>query len=130
MRSLANTDMQLRLLTVLCGTFAIPTSGLVVAWLSFQVLQELSATFTSFTHLSITGDWRQTLPVVVDGFRSQIVNACLPTSDFWPEIYQLRLRTNMRVLNPNLLPTEKTAATEFADWLLQVGEDLIPSNDN
>jgi hypothetical protein len=38
---------------------------------------------------------------------------------------QLHLKTNMRVLNPDLSTEEKNAATEFANWLLQVGEGRL-----
>jgi hypothetical protein len=43
------------------------------------------------------GDFAQILPVVPHGSRADIVTACLQKSFIWPQLKQLRLRTNMRV---------------------------------
>jgi len=42
------------------------------------------------------GDFRQTLPIIPRGSRSDIVKACLKSSGIWHEIETLQLRTNMR----------------------------------
>ncbi|GFW18334.1 ATP-dependent DNA helicase [Trichonephila clavipes] len=45
----------------------------------------------------LSGDFRQTLPVVLRGTRADIVKACLKTSFLWPHIKVVSLRINMRV---------------------------------
>ena len=41
------------------------------------------------------GDFAQILPVVRNGNRSMIVNACIQWSFLWPQLQQLTLRQNM-----------------------------------
>ena len=67
------------------------------------------------------GDFRQTLPVVPKGSRSQIVDASLRRSRLWEHIEVLHLKKNMR-----LEQTPESVA--FAEWLLKVGagSDLTP----
>ena len=67
------------------------------------------------------GDFRQTLPVVPKGSRSQIVDASLCRSRLWEHIEVLHLKKNMR-----LEQTPESVA--FAEWLLKVGagSDLTP----
>ncbi|GFU27610.1 ATP-dependent DNA helicase [Trichonephila clavipes] len=45
----------------------------------------------------LSGDFRQTLPVVLRGTRADIIKACLKTSFLWPHIKVVSLRINMRV---------------------------------
>ncbi|GFW00167.1 ATP-dependent DNA helicase [Trichonephila clavipes] len=45
----------------------------------------------------LSGDFRQTLPVVLRGTRADIVKACLKTSFLWPHIKVVSLKINMRV---------------------------------
>mmetsp|Transcript_13935 Transcript_13935/g.25805 ORF Transcript_13935/g.25805 Transcript_13935/m.25805 type:complete len:831 (-) Transcript_13935:1923-4415(-) len=59
------------------------------------------------------GDFRQILPVVLRGSRSQIVDASLCRSRLWPSIQRLALTENMRVT---------AEQGDFADWLLEIGQ--------
>ncbi|GFR23837.1 ATP-dependent DNA helicase [Trichonephila clavata] len=45
----------------------------------------------------LSGDFRQTLPVVLRGTRADIVKVCLKTTFLWPHINVLSLRINMHV---------------------------------
>ncbi|GFY06969.1 ATP-dependent DNA helicase [Trichonephila clavipes] len=45
----------------------------------------------------LSGDFRQTLPVVLRGTRADIVKACLKTSFLWPHIKVVSLKINIRV---------------------------------
>ncbi|XP_071918824.1 uncharacterized protein [Coffea arabica] len=63
------------------------------------------------------GDFRQTLPVVCNGSKSQTVNACLINSYLWPHLEKLQLTDNMRArLDPS-----------FTQFLLKVGDGLEKS---
>ena len=64
------------------------------------------------------GDFQQTLPVIVQGSRAQIVGACLQRSVLWKSITILHLRQNMR-LNTHIQPE-----ANFARWQLQVGQGM------
>jgi hypothetical protein len=48
------------------------------------------------------GDFAQILPIVANGNRGAIVNACIQHSHLWPEFHQLRLTQNMRVTPGNM----------------------------
>jgi len=61
------------------------------------------------------GDWRQILPVVRHGSRSQIVDSALKSSYLWPHVTVLKLIQNMRVL----LTGE---SSDFSDYLLSIGD--------
>jgi hypothetical protein len=67
-----------------------------------------------------SGDFRQTLPVVVRGTRADEINASLKRSVLWPTINRLSLTVNMRVYLGNDPEVE-----EFADILLQVGNGSL-----
>jgi hypothetical protein len=68
------------------------------------------------------GDFRQILPIIVKGTRSQIVCACLKHSTLWQHVQVLPLTINMRLLRPGLLPHERQQQEEFANRLLGIGE--------
>ena len=67
-----------------------------------------------------SGDWRQILPIVPRGSRSQIINCCLKNSYIWNSTEVFTLNQNMRV---NL--DKSSEAKEFADFLLLVGDGSI-----
>ncbi|XP_050065737.1 uncharacterized protein LOC126554744 [Aphis gossypii] len=69
-------------------------------------------------------DFRQTLPVVPKGTRTNEVESCLKRSTLWPKINVLKLSKNMRVH----LGEEKFAGG-FADLLLEIGNGDYPSFD-
>lgn len=68
------------------------------------------------------GDFRQTLPVVPNGSRQDIVNASLCSSYIWSNCKVLRLTKNMRLTVQTSNIQETTA---FAKWLLDVGEGKV-----
>ena len=45
----------------------------------------------------LTGDWRQTLPVVENGRRAQVADVCLKSSPLWDTVTTIQLETNTRV---------------------------------
>ena len=50
--------------------------------------------------LVLLGDFRQFPPITVgedSAGRKALLDACLPSAVFWPEVTMLRLRTNMRM---------------------------------
>ena len=65
----------------------------------------------------VGGDFRQTLPVVARGTRTDIVERCIKTSRLWRHFTQLTLTTNMRC----------DGQTQHNEWLLQVGMGNLPS---
>ncbi|XP_063924681.1 ATP-dependent DNA helicase PIF6-like [Zophobas morio] len=73
---------------------------------------------------ALTGDFRQTLPVVPRGTRADEVRSCLKSSYLWPQIKKLALKTNMRVL----LGDDATVG-EFAQTVLQIGDGNYPTVD-
>ncbi|GFX49356.1 ATP-dependent DNA helicase [Trichonephila clavipes] len=68
----------------------------------------------------LSGDFRQTLPVVLRGTRADIVNACLKASILWPYIKVLSLRINMRVHLHHDLRAEM-----FSKLFIDIGDGKI-----
>jgi hypothetical protein len=66
------------------------------------------------------GDFRQVLPVVRKGTRSQIVDASLRRSELWDCMHHLKLVRNMRAQNDPW----------FAKYLLRIGNGTEETNDN
>jgi hypothetical protein len=61
------------------------------------------------------GDFRQILPVVIRGGRTQIVDACIKSSDLWKNhVTVMQLTINMRI--------QDAEQQQFVDYLLQIGE--------
>uniref|UniRef100_A0A6P7GQM2 ATP-dependent DNA helicase n=1 Tax=Diabrotica virgifera virgifera TaxID=50390 RepID=A0A6P7GQM2_DIAVI len=73
--------------------------------------------------LILSGDFRQTLPVIPKSTPADEINACLKKSHLWSQVQILQLTKNMRV---ELSKDETTA--HFAKILLQIGEDTYPTN--
>ncbi|GKB00078.1 ATP-dependent DNA helicase PIF1-like protein, partial [Tanacetum coccineum] len=70
------------------------------------------------------GDFRQILPVIPRGTRSEIVNASLWYSYIWEDIQVLKLTENMRLcVGNNNGESEETKA--FADWILSIGNGEV-----
>ncbi|XP_062224417.1 uncharacterized protein LOC133922910 [Phragmites australis] len=67
------------------------------------------------------GDFRQVLPVITGGTRSDIVSAALVMSPIWQHVMVLKLCTNMRLTNPYLDDSQRDTLTVFAQWVLDVG---------
>lgn len=75
--------------------------------------------------LQLSGDFRQTLPVIPRGTPADGINACLKSSFLWPSVEKLHLQTNMRaaVLGDG-------TAVEFSRRLLSIGEGRFPVSPN
>ncbi|XP_076923942.1 uncharacterized protein LOC143586237 [Bidens hawaiensis] len=70
------------------------------------------------------GDFRQILPVVTNGTRSECVNACINSSYIWSKCKVLKLTKNMR-LTVGCRSTDVENIREFADWLLDIGQGNV-----
>ena len=68
------------------------------------------------------GDFRQTLPVIPNASRQEIVGASLSSSHIWTNCKVMKLTKNMR-LNVQNSNVEET--TTFANWLLDIGEGKV-----
>jgi PIF1-like helicase len=69
------------------------------------------------------GDFRQILPVVVDGTREETLVAYILRSSLWKEFTVYRLTINMRLLKCS--GDMRVEAQDFADWLLAVCDGLV-----
>jgi len=67
------------------------------------------------------GDFRQILPVIPRGSRSNIVNSTINSSYLWNHCHVLTLLKNMRLeANTDAIDKEEIAA--FAKWILNIGD--------
>lgn len=70
--------------------------------------------------LLLGGDFRQTLPVVVRGSRSAIVESCIKFNSHWDKFKKLPLVQNVRSVDP-----------VYSEWLLKLGNgDRLNSSEN
>ncbi|XP_027836590.2 uncharacterized protein LOC114119284 [Aphis gossypii] len=69
----------------------------------------------------LSGDFRQTLPVIPKSTAADEINACLKSSFLWRHVKKLKLNTNMRVALQN-----DPSAAEFSRQLLALGNGHIP----
>ena len=74
--------------------------------------------------LILSGDFRQTLPVIQGGARANQIDACLKASHLWNNVEKYTLTTNMRVHLHN-----DTNAANFAALLLRIGDGQLPYMD-
>jgi PIF1-like helicase/Helicase len=75
--------------------------------------------------LILSGDFRQTLPVVTEGGRGRALDACIIRSKLWKQFTILKLTINMRLTN-NLTSCQEELR-KFADWILAVGDGTLHS---
>ena len=71
-----------------------------------------------------SGDWKQTLPIVPNGQRADIVDASFKSSYLWDHVELLQLTENMHI---------KHAGDEdkaFAQYLLDIGNGKIQTYDD
>jgi len=73
----------------------------------------------------LAGDFRQTLPVIPKGTKTDEIKACLKSSSLWQKVTSLRLTTNMRVHIQHDL-----ASGQFAQQLISLGEGKISTCPN
>jgi hypothetical protein len=74
----------------------------------------------------LSGDFRQTLPVIPNGRKQQILKASIVHSYLWHDCVVLTLTENMRLNSKDLTPSDKEDLRIFAEWLLRVGDGAEP----
>ncbi|EOX94757.1 Uncharacterized protein TCM_004365 [Theobroma cacao] len=77
--------------------------------------------------LLLGGDFRQILPVIESGHKTDIINATINRSPLWSKCKVFKLKTNMRLLKPNLSEESRKEIETFAQWLLDVGDGNLHS---
>ncbi|XP_057454849.1 uncharacterized protein LOC130746294 [Lotus japonicus] len=70
------------------------------------------------------GDFRQILPVILKGSRSEIISSSVNSSYLWKHCKVMKLTTNMRLQQAGS-SSSSLEIKEFADWLLQVGDGTV-----
>ena len=70
------------------------------------------------------GYFRQILPVIPRGSRSNIVNATINSSYLWDYYQILRLTKNMLLQN-NMQATDQEEIMTFAQWIIDIGDGII-----
>ncbi|KAB2620844.1 hypothetical protein D8674_041288 [Pyrus ussuriensis x Pyrus communis] len=75
--------------------------------------------------LLLGGDFRQILPVIPGGTKEDIINASLNSSYLWSHFKNFRLKENMRLSKSGISIEEKQKISDFADWILQIGDGKI-----
>jgi len=83
------------------------------------------------------GDFRQIAPVIKNGDRQDIFNACIKNSYLWPSFQVLKLTKNMRLIH-NDHPNQDDPQKNYGDLILAIGEgnhlhkdaDLQSENDS
>lgn len=73
------------------------------------------------TLILLSGDFRQTLPVLPRSTPADELNACLKSSFLWRHVQKLTLKKNMRVHLQN-----DASAKDFAQQLLNIGDGKMP----
>jgi len=71
------------------------------------------------------GDFRQILPVIPRGTRSDIVHATINASYLWQHCQVLTLTKNMRLLQPGLQSTSTCEIQQFSDWIVKLGDGIL-----
>ena len=91
-----------------------------------RTMRELKDKDTPFGGLTVvfSGDWRQCLPVILNGSEGQICDACLKFSYLWKYVKVFHLSENMRVKMYGATETKK-----YAECLLSVGNGTTEEGD-
>jgi ATP-dependent DNA helicase PIF1 len=71
--------------------------------------------------ISLSSDFRQTLPIIPRSTAADEVNACLKPSILWRYAKKLQLTANMRVASLN-----DPSAADFSKQLLTIGDGRLP----
>ncbi|XP_045800265.1 uncharacterized protein LOC123894338 [Trifolium pratense] len=75
------------------------------------------------------GDFRQILPVIRKGSRSEVVRATISSSKLWKHCKVLKLTKNMR-LKGDFTDNSESDLKEFAEWILKIGDGLLNGDEN
>lgn len=71
------------------------------------------------------GDFRQILPVIIEGSGEDTINASLTRSSLWACCKIFRLKKNMRLLSNLIDSNLRTSMNTFAEWILNIGDGKI-----
>jgi len=71
------------------------------------------------------GDFRQILPVIPRGSRSDIVHATINASYLWNHCQVLTLSKNMRLMQSGLHKSTAKEIEEFFDWIVKLGDGKL-----
>jgi len=71
------------------------------------------------------GDFRQILPVIRRGTRSDIVHAIINSSYLRDHFEVLRLTKNMRMLQKGLESSNSVDIQQFFEWILKIGNGQL-----
>lgn len=74
------------------------------------------------------GDFRQTLPVIPNANKQQILNASITRSHLWQNCVILHLTENMRLRCPTLSQVDRIELEQFSHWLLSIGDGTLPNS--
>ncbi|CAI6366972.1 unnamed protein product [Macrosiphum euphorbiae] len=69
--------------------------------------------------IAFSCDFRQILPVVPRGTKTDEIHVCIKSSNFWEHVIRLKLTSNIRV-----------QLNEFSKFLLDIGEGKLPIDEN
>ncbi|XP_055960816.1 uncharacterized protein LOC126682230 isoform X2 [Mercurialis annua] len=70
----------------------------------------------------LSGDFRQILPVVHKGQKSDIIKASITSSYLWESFEVFKLTQNMRLLTHDTDLSARKAILDFDEWLLSIGD--------
>ena len=87
-------------------------------------LRENDQLFGGLT-LLLSGDFRQTLPIIPRGSKADELSACLKSSRLWSRVQPLKLTINMRVQQ-----AQHEGAVEFSKDLLTLGNGQLQEDQN
>ncbi|CAN1725769.1 ATP-dependent DNA helicase PIF1 [Linum perenne] len=70
------------------------------------------------------GDFRQILPVIKKGSRSEITGTSLKKSYLWDHLTHIKLSQNMRLMWSNTSQPERQEIAAFDSWLKEIGDGV------
>lgn len=72
------------------------------------------------------GDFRQTLPVIQNATKQQILRSCIVNSYLWNQCILLELTENMRLTSASISAQDREELRNFSNWLLKIGNGTEP----
>ncbi|CAO2191689.1 unnamed protein product [Urochloa humidicola] len=95
-----------------------------------RTLRDIMSSNKQFGGITVVlgGDFRQTLPVIPNAKKQQILDASITRSYLWKNCVLLELTENMRLQSPALSYYDKIELEQFAQWLLSVGDGIVPGS--
>ncbi|XP_024314547.1 uncharacterized protein LOC112270721 [Brachypodium distachyon] len=75
--------------------------------------------------IMLGGDFRQVLPVLPGSLKSEVLDAAICSSPLWREVKVFKLHDNMRLQSDKLSETDRLLLSEFAQWVLDVGDGVL-----